>query len=439
MIAPRELAVDALDTVRADDAYANLVMPHLLERHRLPPRDAALATDLTYGALRWRGFADAVIERCVTGGRARLDAPVLELLRVATYDLLIREAPGHVVNEWVDLAKKRVRRASGLVNATLRRVSESSREGWQSRLERELAGDARIAAIHSHPEWIVSAMRELLGEEIIEFLTADNRVPLPTFVALPGLAERPPQSSPTELSPHGFRRGIGNPALEPGVQSGTVRVQDEGSQIAALLLAAAEPIHPGEKWLDLCAGPGGKTALLAARAVLSGVSLVANEPHPHRANLVRSAVRPFSGAVTVTERDGRQWSARETYQRVLVDAPCSGVGALRRRPEARWRKSPTDLDELIPLQIALLESALSAVSIGGIVAYVTCSPLTAETVDVVDAVLHARHDIARVDTSEALARVCPTARGASRGTAVQLWPHRHNTDAMFIQLLRREG
>jgi 16S rRNA (cytosine967-C5)-methyltransferase len=197
---------------------------------------------------------------------------------------------------------------------------------------------------------------------------------------------------------------------------------------------------PGERWLDLCAGPGGKAALLAAEAVGGGATLVANEITPARAELVRKALSVFADPPQVLEFDGTTVGDRlpGQFDRILIDAPCTGLGALRRRPEARWRKQPKDVAELAVLQAALLESGLKALAPGGILAYVTCSPHLAETRGVVDAVLSTVDGIDRLDTPAVLAGVTkrPLELGET-GTHVQLWPHRNGTDAMFICLLQR--
>ena len=215
--------------------------------------------------------------------------------------------------------------------------------------------------------------------------------------------------------------------------------QDEGSQVAALLLAEVAPIAIGEEWLDLCAGPGGKTALLAALQRPHNGFLVANEPHDHRAELVRNAVQPLREHVRVTTKDGRIVGRDNPsrFDRVLVDAPCSGLGALRRRPESRWRKSEHDLDALTLLQEELLTAAIRATKPGGYIAYVTCSPDTRETVDVVQTVLDEQPGVIVIKTVDVLSQFASHVKQVGRGTAVQLWPHRHGTDAMFIQLLQR--
>jgi 16S rRNA (cytosine967-C5)-methyltransferase len=440
MTTAREVALDVTAHVRIDDAYSNLILPNAIRDARLSSRDAGHATDLTYGSLRWQSLLDAVLRDCVTGSWERVDADVLDLLRLATYELIVRRDPPHIINEWVNLANRRVRRASGFVNATLRAVSKRSPDEWRETITANATNIAGRAIAHSHPEWIVREFTDLLGaDEADELLDANNAPPVPTLIALPGLANRPIDAVPTPFSPFGFRSSGGSLTEEPGVTDGVVRVQDEGSQLAALLLTAVSPVRSGERWLDLCAGPGGKTAVLAAVALVAGATVEANEVQSHRAELVRKSLAPFGGRVEVTVRDGRELCSENpnAFDRILVDAPCTGLGALRRRPESRWRKSRRDLDELVPLQRELLAAALGSLTVGGVVAYVTCSPLTEETVDVVDAVLAERPEAEALDTAATLGFMASHLTGATRGTAVQLYPHRHDTDAMFIQLIRR--
>ncbi len=440
MTTAREVALAVTEHVRVDDAYSNLILPGAIRNARLTSRDAGHATDLTYGALRWRGLVDAVLDECVDGSTRRVDADVLDLLRLATYELVVRHDPPHIINEWVNLANRRFRRAAGFVNATLRAVSRRNSEQWRVQVVVDVSEELALAIVHSHPEWIVREFADLVGaDEIANFLASNNEPPEPTLIALPGFSTRPADVRHTEHSPFGFLSGGGSLSEVEGLSQGAVRVQDEGSQLAALVLANAGPIRTSERWLDLCAGPGGKTALLAALGSRAGVVLEANEVLPHRAELVRTSLAPFGDSIAVTVRDGRELCAERpnAFDRILVDAPCSGLGSLRRRPESRWRKQPTDLVDLVPLQRELLSGAIGSLTIGGVVAYVTCSPLTAETVDVVDAVLAQHPEADTVDTATVLETVAPSIVDVKRGSAVQLYPHRHHTDAMFIQLIRR--
>ncbi|MEP6649418.1 MAG: RsmB/NOP family class I SAM-dependent RNA methyltransferase, partial [Lapillicoccus sp.] len=240
-------------------------------------------------------------------------------------------------------------------------------------------------------------------------------------------------AGPGRWSPYAANLVGGDPGGVPQVRSGRAGVQDEGSQLAALALSRAQVTGRDDRWLDLCAGPGGKAALLTGLARQRGTTLVAAERLVHRAALVASAVRGYPEPHATVVADGTRppWRAG-SFDRVLVDAPCSGLGSLRRRPELRWRRRPTDLEALVPLQEALLTAAVEAARPGGLVAYVTCSPHRRETRGVVDAVLAARRDLREED-----ARVLLPEVPAGAGPHVQLWPHEHGTDAMFVAMLRR--
>jgi 16S rRNA (cytosine967-C5)-methyltransferase len=308
--------------------------------------------------------------------------------------------------------------------------------------------DERLSLEHSHPVWIVRAFRQALAaegraEELESLLEADNRAPKVSLVALPGLAtvrevagERKAKYSPLAAVSDG-----GDPSNLTGVREGRVRIQDEGSQLAALALSRARAVQPGERWLDLCSGPGGKAALLAAEAIGGGATLVANEVVPARAQLVRNALSIFSEPPQVLVQDGTTFGANlpEQFDRVLIDAPCTGLGALRRRPEARWRKQPSDVPSLAALQSELLRSGLATLKPGGLLAYVTCSPHLAETRLIVDDALKAvGGTVIQLNTAAVLQEVtkAPLDLGSTQ-TSVQLWPHRHGTDAMFISLLQK--
>jgi 16S rRNA (cytosine967-C5)-methyltransferase len=291
----------------------------------------------------------------------------------------------------------------------------------------------------------VSAFQDALGtrrSELDDLLRADNAPAPLTLVARPARIDRDALLAdgivPGRWSPLAVVLEGGDPGSIAAVADGRAGVQDEGSQLVALALAAAPVEGDQGRWLDLCAGPGGKAALLADLAHLVGGSLTAIEPREHRAALVRRALAAAPGEHRVIVGDGRTAVEAEdgVFDRVLVDAPCTGLGALRRRPEARWRRQPEDVAALAPLQRELLTAALRAVRPGGVVAYVTCSPHLAETRLVVDDVLHRSGDAFEpVDARPLL----PGVADLGDGPHVQLWPHRHGTDAMFLSLLRRRG
>ena len=446
----RRAAYDVLRAVADRDAYANLLLPALLTERGLTGRDASFATELTYGTLRGRGSYDAILAAC--SDRDDIDPPVRDVLRLGAHQLLATRVGSHAaVATSVDLAKDVCGpRPSGFVNAVLRRVATRDLDSWIQIVAPDRSGDPSgyLAVRYSYPSWIVDAFRDALGPdaaEIDDALAAGNARPQVVLALSPG-ADRPlPDGERTRWSPYGFRLAGGDPS--PLVASGLAAVQDEASQLAALALTRTGVPGQDKLWLDLCAGPGGKARLLGALAAERGARLVAADLHPHRARRVldaldragreNSAGRESYGVIAA---DGRQapWPAG-TFDRVLADVPCSGLGSLRRRPEARWRKASGDVAELASLQRELLGTALDSVRPGGVVAYVTCSPHLAETRDVVTAVAQARGDVTILDAPAVLADV-PRLRCADSGVGsrfAQFWPHRHGTDAIFLALLRR--
>ena len=457
----RVLAFEALRAVDERDAYANLVLPGLLKDaaeeaarkgRTFDRRDAALATELVYGTLRNQGTYDAVIAACVDRPLREVDPPVLDVLALGAHQLLATRIPSHAaVSATVELA--RVVLGDGrarFVNAVLRRISAQDLPAWLAQVAPPYDEDPEehLAVVHSHPRWIVSALWDALGggrAGIEALLAADNQRPEVTLVARPGrssfeelAAALPPEAAVRgRWSPYAVRLAEGgDPAALPAVQDGRAGVQDEGSQLVAAALAAAPVEGRDGRWLDACAGPGGKAALLAALAAERGAVLLAAEKQQHRARLVGRALAGNPGPVQVVVADGTRpaW-AEGAFDRVLVDVPCTGLGALRRRPEARWRRRAEDVGGFGPLQRALLAEALRAVRPGGVVGYATCSPHPAETRAVVDDVLRSPHAPAAepVDARPLL----PGVPDLGEGPAVQLWPHLHGTDAMFLALLRR--
>ena len=477
----RRVAFGVVRSVHAEDAYANLVLPARIRQARLDRRDAGFATELAYGTLRGLGLYDAILTRCVDRPLEKIDPPVLDALRLGAHQLLGMRVPAHAaLDATVSLVRAEIGAgASGFVNAVLRRVAERPLEEWLADVAPADGGDAALAVRTSHPVWIVRALRQALAAhrgtrhiadrdaELAALLEANNAPPVVNLVALPvaGGAEAlaaalDDGAEPGPLAPDSALHSGGDAGRLPGVREGVLRVQDAGSQLTARALAQAPvPAAEGraERWLDLCAGPGGKAALLAALAAERGATLVANEVAPHRADLVRQALAAVpADAWTVRTGDGRTIAdapeAAPAFDRVLVDAPCTGLGALRRRPESRWRRTPADLAELTGLQAELLDAAVSVLAPGGVLAYVTCSPHVAETVVQVQDLVRRHPELELLDARTALDTVAlddlrldeaepagaPEPADVVARTA-QLWPHRHGTDAMFLALLRAPG
>jgi len=439
-----------LVAVREQDAYTNLLLASMLRERQVSGRDAAFATELVSGTIRRQGTYDAVLDACVNRPLSKVDAGVLDALRLGTHQILAMRVPTHAaVSTTVELVRQRVGHGpAGFVNAVLRKVAANDLAGWVRRVapdpDSDPVGFASVA--YSHPRWVVEALQEALGGtvELERLLAADNAAPKVTLVARPGLASVEELveagGSASTQSPFAVELASGDPSAVPAVAQGRAGVQDEGSQLVALALSRAEVDGRDERWLDMCAGPGGKSALLAAIAAGRGALVLASERQVHRAGLVKRATAAAgAGLAGVITADGKvpAW-APGSFDRVLVDAPCSGLGALRRRPESRWRRTPSDIDDLVPLQERLLRSAVDAVRPGGVVAYVTCSPVVAETSDVVSRVLADRPDVVLQDAVplfEGVPELHPE-EARLRG-AVQLWPHRQGTDAMFFALLRK--
>lgn len=445
----RSAALELLRVVREDDAYANLAMPQILHGYGLTGRDAAFATELGYGTLRWQGWYDKVLTAHVTRPLDKVEPVLLDILRLGAHQLLAMRVPDHAaVDSSCDLAREHGpassgRARAGFVNGVLRSIARSDAGELEANLQAGRGADDPLwlAERWSHPAWIVRALRDSLephADELPQLLQADNEPARPVLVArsMP-VAEllQLPEVEAGRWSPRAAVLTEGPPEALACVRDGRVGVQDEGSQLVCLALAGVPVEGPETAWLDACAGPGGKAALLDSLAMEHGAYVTAVEQHAHRSALVEAALPEGSRSVVITG-DARQgpWGDQR-FDRVLVDVPCTGLGALRRRPESRWRRTQADLASLGPVQRDLLRAGVEAARPGGVIAYVTCSPHLAETDFVVSDVLRGRDDVEQLDAHDYL----PGIPSCGDGLAVQLWPHRHGTDAMYLALLRKKA
>jgi 16S rRNA (cytosine967-C5)-methyltransferase len=460
----RRTAYRVLGAVSAKDAYANLLLAAALRDSGLHGKDAALATELVYGVLRHRGSYDAIIAICADRDLDRIDPAVLDALRLGVHQLLgMRIKPHAAVATAVDLAADAVgRRPAGFVNAVLRRIAPRDLESWIGIAAPDRLADlvGHLVVRHSHPRWIVEAFAEALGEapggglqQTEAALAADNARPAVHLAVVPGLADPADLvaagATAARWSPYGAYSTSGDPGSIDAVAQRRAGVQDEASQLAAVALASATPAAPSsaQRWLDLCAGPGGKARLLSGLAAERGAVLVAADVHHHRSALAAQALAVHAAdgtggaggacgtAVVTADGLAPPWLPA-SFDRVLADLPCSGLGSLRRRPEARWRRQPTDIPTLGRLQRDLLASAIDAARPGGIVGYVTCSPHLAETRQVLADVLAARDHLEVLDAPAVLCQVPDLRCPAPYQKYAQFWPHRHGTDAIFVALLR---
>jgi 16S rRNA (cytosine967-C5)-methyltransferase len=445
----RALAFELLRRVAEDDSYANLLLPKLLSDAKVDSRDAGFIQELAFGTLRNKLLYEKVLELASAREIRKIEPPALIVLLLGTHQIFSMRVPVHAaIYESVNLAKQKASKSAvGFVNAVLRRVSERSLDQWVSEvLELADSDDERLSFAHSHPLWIVKSLKASLesrglGQSLESLLVADNTPAKVSVAALPGFAnvgELADYGSVGSASPIGLELNV-PPARVPQVQLGHVRVQDQGSQLAVLALLAAEVETEDTRWLDICAGPGGKAALMLAMAKRRSIEFEANEVSSHRAKLVAQALDLIS-SVQVSIGDGRKiGQGGQRFTRLLLDAPCTGLGALRRRPESRWRKQPTDIPELSKLQRELFIASWDALLPGGVLGYVTCSPHLSETTAVVSwAEARYRDDLELLPANQILNEINPNLGLDVSFRTAQLWPHIHGTDAMFIALFRKK-
>lgn len=446
----REIAYELLFRVAKEDAYANLLLPTLIRRAKLDSRDAAFVQELAYGTIRNQLLYDRIIERASGRRINEIELKALLVLRLGVHQLCDMRVPTHAaINESVELAKaKTSKAAAGFVNVVLRKTSSRNRGEWVELLTKDASTpDESLSIRYSHPTWIVRALKAALASRgiegsIEELLSADNLAAKVSICAIPSLSTVSDLIkegvSPGPVSPIGGTIS-GNPAAIQAVRDGLARVQDQGSQLVTLALTRMDIAIEDSNWLDVCAGPGGKAALMAGEARNNGAQLVCNEVQLQRLNLVKQALLPFGTEMCFLNLDGREMSTLpQKYSRILLDAPCTGLGALRRRPEARWRKSSSDLAELTKLQRELFISAWNCLFPGGVMAYVTCSPhLSETTAQVAWAEAKLGNELELVNANKLLNQISPSLKLDENFLTAQLWPHLHQTDAMFIALFRK--
>jgi len=434
--APRLLAFDLLTEVNRNEGYSNLLLPQALNASKLDDRDRSLVTELLYGTIRMQGKHDWVLAQISDRPWPDVDSGIVDICRLGVHQIHEMRIPDHAaVAATVEVARKRIGESkASFVNALLRNVTRKSIEEWFAPLSEISDAVGRLAIQYSHPEWIVSSYFDLLKnwEEVEAALKINNEAATPTLVSWPGFSTQQDLidigGGPTEFSPYGVH-WKGNPGSLDLIKARKIGVQDEGSQLVAEVFSK---VAQGSSWLDLCAGPGGKAALLSSIARQRDIRFTANEISAARAILVTQVVHGDRVLVS----DGREiGSAAEKFDAILIDAPCTGLGALRRRPEVRWRRTLQDLRALTQLQRELVESAIQALKPGGVLGYATCSPHLAETSIQVADIKRKHPELQQVKVDEYLPA---SLQGATRDGAMSLWTHKHNTDAMYLALFRKD-
>lgn len=434
-----------LARVESDGAYADLALRAALSQGSLDARDRAFATELAYGSLRWRGRLDFLLGAVLDRPLESLEPAVQRLLRLGAYQLAFcdRVPDAAAVSQSVALARSTgLARASGLVNAALRRLA---REHASIELP-ALAEDPIGHLVHalSFPKWIAERWIRAWGpEEAAALAAASNAAPPRTLRAsrrhggrdalLAELGARFPDARPCRFAPDALTLGRrGDPTADPAFREGRMTVQDEASQLVVELL---DP-QPGERVLDACAAPGTKATAIAERVGADGL-VVALDRHERRLGLVtRDAERLGLANLRVIAGDALGIAERfdTDFDRILVDAPCSGLGALRRNPDARWRIQPESIETLAALQRAILAAAATRLRSGGTLVYSTCTLSREENEDVIEWTLARTPSLRRVSRDAIPARLHPLL--ADDGT-MRCWPHRHDTDGFYAVRLER--
>ena len=423
----RLLAFEALAEVEIHGKYSNLILPKMLAQSTLSLEDRALVSELVYGTLRMQGRYDALITRSSTRSLSEIDEKVRIVLRLGIHQLTQMRIPSHAaIYETVELAKRVVGQSSAsFCNAVLRKIDQDPTPLLES-------GDqlSTIGLNHSHPDWIISSyMDSLKSFEEVESLARSNNIPAaPTLIAWPG------RSTVDELIECGAQAygdnslaaiAHGDPGSFPAIRERRAGVQDRGSQI--VVEKFLDTFETGLRWLDMCAGPGGKAAYLSSVIQMRGGEFIANEISHERSSLVKQVV----GTSEVVNFDARKLpNELGSFDRILLDAPCTGIGALRRRPEVRWRRTVQDLRSLTELQSELLDAAATILNNEGIIAYVTCSSHQAETTFQIRGFLKRHPHFKRIPVQDS--RTNPDGE-------LQLWTHRDGCDSMFLSMLRKQG
>lgn len=429
----REAALEVLVRTEQDKSYSNLLLHQTIQKYRLDKADAALATEIAYGTIQRLNTIDYYLERFVSKGMAKLQPWVRSLLRLSFYQMyFLDRIPDHaIVNEAVNIAKKKGHQGiSGMVNGVLRNVI---RQKDSLQIPAGLPAADRIALEHSHPKWLVSRWISQLGEAKTERICEANNTPPHVSIRanttkigrdeLVSLLQRNGlQAEPSELAPAGvIVKGGGNMALTPWFEQGLFSIQDESS----MLVAEAVDPQPGEKVLDCCAAPGGKTMHMAEK-MKDGGEVWACDIHEHKAKLIREqAERLGLKSVRTLTADARKLAdhfAEGSFDRILLDAPCSGLGVIRRKPDMKWSKREQELDDICVIQRDLLNEAHKLLRPGGILVYSTCTIEHNENEGMVEAFLR-RH---------------PEFEWAGPGP-LQLYPYEHRSDGFFIAKLRKRA
>ena len=430
----RLIAYNLIHQVNREGAFANIRLPELLAQSQCDDRDRSFATELGYGTLRMQGKHDYAIKSKIDRPFEELDPAVVDLLRLGLHQIFEMRVPDHAaVDATVELARLVAGEGkASYVNAILRAVLRDPPNF-------ENVEDLSIK--YSHPDWIVKSLSDQLKDpnRLVTLLQAHNTPVAPHLVAWPGksMKEEILLEGGESISEGRFAiRAAKMPGSYAAVHERRAGVQDLGSQLISEIFfnTAGEATYLG--WLDMCAGPGGKAALLnnLLHEYRPKDNFNANEPTEHRAELVTRVV-PASQVISYKGEDLPSLSMR--YDRIMIDAPCSGLGALRRRPESRWNKSLNDLKSLVSLQRNLLDAGVKLLNPDGLIAYVTCSPHRSETTAQVADFLYRHKDFQLLSLESYIPESAREMDILQSDGSIQMWSDIHGTDSMFMALFSR--
>ncbi|WP_145045440.1 16S rRNA (cytosine(967)-C(5))-methyltransferase RsmB [Paenibacillus xylanexedens] len=441
----RNVAVKVLSAVEQDGAYSNLELNRRLKEADLSPADVGLATELVYGTIARLNTLDYYLERYVAKGVSKLQPWVRSLLRISVYQMLyLDRIPEHaVVSEAVNLAKKLGHQGvSGMVNGVLRNMIRNRDE---LRIPEHLPAAERIALEHSHPLWMVERWIAQYGEETAEAICRANNEPPAVSVRvnttmttreklMREMENTGANVEPSRLSPDGILvRSGGNMALTSWYRDGLLSVQDESSMLVAEAVAPEE----GQTVLDCCAAPGGKTAHMAEKMQDRG-RIIANDLHAHKRQLIMDQADRLGlgciDAVTGDALDLNERYAAASFDRILLDAPCSGLGVIRRKPDVKWTKSPEDIEDISGLQRELLDRVAPLLKPGGVLVYSTCTIEPAENEMMVSDFLRRHPEFEAADSTWSDTSL---AEWKSVNGGVQILPQYAHSDGFYIARLIR--
>lgn len=444
-VSARDTALQVLTAVEQEGAYSNLLLNGALQKSGLSLADAGLATELVYGTISRQNTIDYFLEQFVAKGMAKLQPWVRNLLRLSFYQLyyLDRIPPHAAVNEAVNIAKKRGHQGiSGMVNGVLRNVLRKKEE---LQIPKGLSPTVRIALEHSHPEWLVAKWIEQFGEDVAEEICKANNEPPSVSVRantsqisrdklIQSMKEQGIEAIPSFVSEDGIIvMSGGNMALTSWYKQGLLSIQDESSMLVG------ESVDPqaGMSVLDCCAAPGGKSCHIAEKLAGSG-SVIANDVHPHKAKLIEDQARRLGlNNVRTLSGDalklGEQYPP-ESFDRILLDAPCSGLGVIRRKPDLKWTKSPHDIREISAIQSELLDAVCGLLKPGGLLVYSTCTIEKSENVEMVEQFLE-RHPefVAASEVPDSWKELSEASTREPIG--LQILPQDYHSDGFYIARL----